>query len=109
LIDVTGRFLPERLLLKRLRRNRTWNDEQDADGGITSKLGFRLIIDTDDRLRVVNARTEEPYARPDEAQAEAEARREAEERVQALEEELARLRGATPKDKPKGKGRRRKS
>jgi Uma2 family endonuclease len=32
LIDLTGRFLPERLQLKRLRRDRTWKDEQDADG-----------------------------------------------------------------------------
>jgi Uma2 family endonuclease len=98
LIDVTGRFLPERLQLKRLRRNRTWKDEQDADGGITSRLGLRLLIDTDDRLRVVNAQTGERYARPDEAQTMAD-------RVRALEEELARLRGAGPK---KGKGRRRK-
>ena len=30
LIDVTGEYLPQRLLLKRLRRNRTWKDEQDA-------------------------------------------------------------------------------
>jgi Uma2 family endonuclease len=112
LIDVTGRFLPERLQLKRLRRNRTWKDEQDADGGVTSRFEFRFIIDTDDRLRVVDARTGTPYTRPDELQAridqlaiEAEARRQAEERVRALEDEIARLRGTTPK----GKGRRRKS
>src|SRR5882724_3462429 len=42
LIDPTGRFLPQRLLLKRLRPNRTWQDEQDADGGVTSALGFRV-------------------------------------------------------------------
>jgi Uma2 family endonuclease len=100
LIDLTGRFLPERLQLKRLRRDRTWKDEQDADGGITSKLGFRLIIDTDGRLRVVNAQTGRPYARPDEAQVMAD-------RVSALEAELARLRGTEAKGK-KGKGRRRK-
>jgi hypothetical protein len=114
LIDVTGRFLSERLLLKRLRRNRTWKDEQDADGGVTSRFEFRFILDTDDRLRVVDARTGMPYARPDEAQAgidqlaiEAEARRKAEDRVRALEEELARLRGTGTKGK-QGKGRRRK-
>jgi Uma2 family endonuclease len=106
LIDVTGRFLPERLQLKRLRRNRTWKDEQDDDGGITSNFGFRFVIDTDGRLRVVDDRTGRPYARPDEAQAEFQARREAEERARILEEELARLRGTGPK---KGKGRRRKS
>lgn len=116
LIDTTGRFLPERLLLKRLRRNRTWKDERDADGGITSRFEFRFLIDAEDRLRVVDARTGAHYARPDEAQAgraqlalEAEARRRAEERVRALEEELARLRGTARKGKPKGKGRRRKS
>jgi Uma2 family endonuclease len=126
LIDLTGEFLPERLLLKRLRRDRTWKNEQDLDGGVTSKLGFRLIIDTDGRLRVVNAATGEPYPRPDEAEAQAQgrraaeearraeekARRAAEERARALEEELARLRGALPKAEPKakkGKGRRRKS
>jgi Uma2 family endonuclease len=113
LIDTTGRFLPERLLLKRLRRNRTWKDEQDADGGVTSRFEFRFIIDADNRLRVVDARAGAPYVRPDEAPArldqltvEVEARRKAEERVRALEEELARLRGSGPK---KGKGRRRKS
>src|SRR5262249_47040877 len=94
LIDVTGEFLPQRLLLKRLRRNRTWKDEQDPDGGVTSRLGFRLIIDADGRIRVLDAATGAPYARPDEAQAEARARRAAEERVRALEEELARLREA---------------
>jgi hypothetical protein len=112
LMDVTGVYLRERLLLKRLRRNRTWKDEQDPDGGVTSRLGFRIIIDTDDRIRVLDAATGAPYARPDEAQAEAEARRQAEERIRVLEEELARLRGAAPKDEPqakKGKGRRRKS
>jgi hypothetical protein len=94
------------LQLKRLRRDRTWKDEQDADGGVTSKLGFRFIIDADGRLRVTDSLTGGPYPRPDEAQAEALARRRAEERVRALEEELARLRGTGPK---KGKGRRRKS
>lgn len=108
LIDMTGEFLPQRLLLKRLRRNRTWKDEQDADGGITSRLGFRMVIDTDGRLRVINAVTGERYPRPDEALAEARGRRDAEARNRALEEEIARLRGALARAK-KGKGRRRKS
>jgi Uma2 family endonuclease len=108
LIDVTGRFLSQRLLVKRLRRNRTWKDEQDLDGGVTSKLGFRLIIDTDGRLRMVNAMTGGRYLRPGKAMAEVRTRREAEERIRALEEELARLRGAEAQAK-KGKGRRRKS
>jgi Uma2 family endonuclease len=101
LIDVTGRFLPERLLLKRLRRNRTWKDEQDADGGITSKFEFRFILDMDDRLRVVDAQTGRPYARPDEAQKNADeaqknadALNEAKQRVRELEAQLARLKKA---------------
>jgi Uma2 family endonuclease len=100
LIDLTGRFLPERLQLKRLRRNRTWKDEQDDDGGITSKLGFRLVVDADDRLRVLNAQTSEPYARPDEAQQHAAALSEAEQRFRELEAELARLKKALRRKKP---------
>lgn len=108
LIDVTGQFLSQRLLVKRLRRDRTWKDEQDPDGGVTSKLGFRLIIDTDGRLRVINATTGGRYVRPGEAQAAADELAAIQERIRALEEEVARLRGAEPKAK-KGKGRRRKS
>jgi Uma2 family endonuclease len=124
LVDVTGRYLPQRLLLKRLRRDGTWKDEQDPDGGVTSRLGFRVIIDADGQVRVLDAKTGRPYARPDEAEAEAEARRraerkqkraeqkqrraeekqreadearrQAEERVRQLEAELARLRGTPP-------------
>jgi hypothetical protein len=111
LMDLTGEHLPERLLLKRLRRNRTWKNEQDPDGGVTSNFGFRMIIDADGRLRLIDAATGMRYPRPDEAQAEADARRQAEERVRALEEELARLRARQSKRKgqaKKGKGRRRK-
>ncbi|HEV3259233.1 MAG TPA: Uma2 family endonuclease [Gemmataceae bacterium] len=105
LVDVSGKFLPQRLLLKRLQADGTWKDEQDPDGGVTSRLGFRLIIDTDGGLRMLDVATGKPYIRPDEAeprvreleaarQAEAAARREVEERVRALEAELARLRGS---------------
>jgi Uma2 family endonuclease len=100
LIDVTGRFLAERLLLKRLRRNRTWKDEQDADGGVTSKCGFRFVINTDDRLRVVDARTGRPYARPDEAQQIVDALNEVKQQVQELETRLARLKKARRRKKP---------
>lgn len=95
LVDECGRFVPQRLRLKRLQPDRSWADEHDADGGVTSQLGFRLIWDADRRLRVVDARTGERYARPDEAHAEALARRKAEQRVQDLEAELNRLRSAT--------------
>jgi Uma2 family endonuclease len=103
LVDVTGLFLPQRLLLKRLQADGSWKDEQDADGGVTSQLGFRLIIDQDGQLAVYDVVTGKRYARPDEAEVEAEgrrveaeARRQAEERIRALEAELQRLRGIAP-------------
>jgi Uma2 family endonuclease len=83
LVDETGRFLKQRLQVRRLQPDRTWIEEQDADGGITSQLGFRLIWDTDHRLRLLDVTTGERYLRPDEAQAEADARRLAEQRLQA--------------------------
>jgi Uma2 family endonuclease len=74
LVDPTGKELPQRLILKRLQPNRTWKDEQDADGGVTSQLGFRVIWDEDGRLRVVNLATGWHYPRPDEADAAEKAR-----------------------------------
>jgi Uma2 family endonuclease len=93
LVDVRGVYLPERLLLKRLQADGSWADTQDADGGVTSRLGFRVVIEADDRLRVVDLATGLRYVRPLEAQVEANARGEAEEayreadqaRQQALE------------------------
>ncbi|HEY7423021.1 MAG TPA: hypothetical protein VH682_02150, partial [Gemmataceae bacterium] len=95
-----GEMLEQRLLLLRRQRDGLWRDEQDADGGITSRLGFRIVIEDDGQLRIINAQTGKRYARPDEAQAIAD-------RNQTLEEELARLRGASSKEQ-KRKGRRRK-
>lgn len=120
LVDAGGQFLPQRLLLKRIQPDGQWIDEQDADGGVTSGLGFRLIIDDKGQLRVLNAKTGEPYARPDEAEqhrqahlraeaerqraeaerrraeeqrdAEAKARAEAEKKASDLQAELERLR-----------------
>ena len=102
LVDVTGRYLSSRLRLKRLRRSGSWADEQDRDGGVTSRLGFRLVIEPDGQVRVIDMTTGKPYARPAEAQALLD-------RVQALEAELARLRRVAPAEQPKprkGKGRR---
>jgi Uma2 family endonuclease len=100
LVDGTGVFLPEKLLLRRRADPETWADEQDRDGGVTSRLGFRIVIEADGRPRVIDLATGRRYLRPDEAhaavQAEAEARRQAEERIRALEAELARLRGSQP-------------
>jgi Uma2 family endonuclease len=69
LVDTTGKFLPQRLLLKRLQPDGTWRDEQDADGGVTSRLGFRIILDDDDQVRVLDAATGRRYLRPDEIEA----------------------------------------
>ena len=82
LVDVSGRFLPERLLMKRLQPDGTWKNEQDVDGGITSQFGFRVIIDGDGKLHVTNLTSGKPYVRPDEA----------EKRVRELEAEVAQLR-----------------
>jgi hypothetical protein len=108
LADPTGQFLPERLLRKRLLSDCTWKDEQDADGGITSRLGFRVRIEDDGHVRVINAKTGAHYARPEEAQMFADQTRATKERIRALEEELAQLRGTKPPAK-KGKGRKPKS
>jgi hypothetical protein len=86
LVDVTGDMLEQRLLLLRRQRDGSWRDERDADGGVTSRLGFRLLIEDD---------------RPEEAQALADHAQAMTDHASALEEELARLRRASPK----GKGR----
>lgn len=99
LVDASGQFLKRRLLLRRLTPEGIWEDEQDEDGGITSVLGFRIILDTDGQPRIVNVLTGRRYLRPKEAEAvadqvefEREARHQAEERLRQLEAELARLR-----------------
>jgi len=86
LVDVTGEFLPEKLLLKRRQRDGSWLDQRDRDGGITSSLGFRLILEADGQVRVFDPATGRRYPRPGEAYAEVLA---AEERIRFLEEELA--------------------
>jgi hypothetical protein len=103
LIDTTGEFLNDRLLLRRAVGADEWADEPDTGGGVTSALGFRVVIKGDGRIRVLDAATGRPYPRPDEADAEAAARRAAEEarqaaeaRVRELEAELARLKGDQP-------------
>ncbi|MBI4768993.1 MAG: Uma2 family endonuclease [Chloroflexi bacterium] len=109
LVDVRGEFLPERLLLKRLvaggrdaRGRPVWRDEQDPDGGVTSRLGFRLLIEEDGLIRVVDAASGRRYLRPAEAEAarrqaerqataEAAARRQAEARAEELAARVAAL------------------
>ena len=92
LIDVTGELLPQKLLLKRLQPDGTWKDERDPDGGVTSNLGFRLLIDENDELVVVDAKTGKRYVRPQDAQelieAEARARKLAEKKIRETEKKV---------------------
>jgi len=117
--DTTGELLPRKLVILKRQHDGSWNDEQDADGGITSRLGFRVIIDPDGQLRVLDAATGQRFGRPRETQeaidraaavakalkhaernarAAAKAQRAAEARVCELEAEMAKL-------KAKKKGR----
>jgi Putative restriction endonuclease len=110
LVDVTGQFLPERLLLKQRQPDGSWVNTQDADGGITSALGFRVVIEPDGKVRVLNAQTGKAYLRPEQAQEVADARQQAEQRIRELEAELERLRGTSSQaSKPSSKRRRKKS
>lgn len=127
LVDPSGEFLKQKLLLKQLQPDGTWMDFQDDDGGVTSKLGFRLMLDEAGHIGVFDASTGKRYRRPDEAETEAiradaeakarrlaeklareekKARQQAEQQVQALREELERLRQSQDKDPGKnGNGR----
>jgi Uma2 family endonuclease len=86
LIDELGRFLPQTLLLKRLRQDRSWEDSIDADGGITSQLGFRVVHDG--TVRVVDANTGKPYVRPGEAELEIERIEEVLDQSEAAREQI---------------------
>lgn len=88
-IDVTGRFLRQRLLLMRLADDNTWTQHRDADGGISSNLGFRLVVEDDGHLRVIDSLTGRRLVRPSETLA-------LQDRVQELEAEIARLRPSPP-------------
>ncbi len=87
LMDRWGRWLPQRLLLKRLQTDGTYRDERDADGGVTSALGFRLVFAEDGWPDVINVATGHRYARPTQAEQEAEGRRLAELRQRHAEEQ----------------------
>jgi Uma2 family endonuclease len=93
LIDTTGKLLPERLLIRRATGQDDWVECRDQDGGISSDLGFRVVIEPDGELRVLDAATGHRYLRPDEANA---ALTDAERRIRELEAELARLKSGKP-------------
>jgi hypothetical protein len=103
--------LPERLRLKANRQGTAGTDFLDRGDGVESpEFGFGVRVESDGRVRLYDAKTGRPYARPDEAEPEARARRKeararrkeararqkAEARIRELEAELARLRGHTP-------------
>jgi len=69
LVDLAGVFMPERmrLLLRQLGPDGNWHDERDHDGGVTSALGFRVVIEDDGQVRVIDRSTGHRYLRPDEA------------------------------------------
>jgi Uma2 family endonuclease len=130
-VDLTGRFLPKKLELRRLQTNGNWRKVKNVAGGVTSDLGFRVYIDATDPLGlfVEDAATGKRMIRPHEVEeqveqandarrraeeqvndarrlaeeqvqqaneragAEAEARRLAEERLEALQAEMESLRG----------------
>ena len=69
LVDLSGILLADMLLLKRLQADGSWKDEYpDDQGGVTSELGFRLVIDDDGQLAVVDIESGKRYLRPDEAE-----------------------------------------
>ena len=107
LADVTGEFLPEKLLIRYLDADGNWSNQRDRDGGVTSALGFRVVIDEDEELRVIEAATGRKYLRPDEVNsaenarlAAENARLAAEKRIAELEAENARLK-SKPRDRKK--------
>jgi hypothetical protein len=69
LVDLAGVFMPERtrLLLRRLGGDGNWHDERDHDGGVTSALGFRIVIEEDGQVRIIDRSTGHRYLRPGEA------------------------------------------
>jgi Uma2 family endonuclease len=93
LVDLMGVYLKQKIQLKVLQPSGRWKNVKDSDGGLTSQLGFRLIIDETDPygLFVVDAMTGIRCVRPHEAADESEARHLAEERAKAAEERLEAL------------------
>lgn len=81
LVDPRHLYLAQTLQMRNLQSDGSWRESTDGDGGVTSELGFRIIVDHDERLRVVKVADGHRYVRPDEG----------DERVRELEAEIARL------------------
>ena len=69
-----------------MQANGTYQDEVDQDGGVSSDLGFHLVFEADGWLGVFDRQTGHRYARPTQAEQEAEGRRLAEQRQRDAEE-----------------------
>ncbi|HEV2851396.1 MAG TPA: Uma2 family endonuclease [Thermoanaerobaculia bacterium] len=91
LFDPSGEYLRPRLQGYRLQDGRYQAVRLEEDGSLLSQATGLRLRPEGQRLRLVDAVTGEPVLWPEEVEA---ARRAAEERVRALEEELSRLRKA---------------
>lgn len=91
--DPLGDYLNPRLQGFRLMAGRYRPIRPNSDGSLVSQATGVVFRPEGSRLHLTNALTGAPLLRQEE---EAKARRQAEERVRALEEELARLRRPTP-------------
>lgn len=83
LYDATSKY-EQSLLLRRLGEDGDYHDHIDEDGGVTSELGFRIVMQ-DDGLAVLNLFTGHSIARPLDAERHAEGRRRARKRQRAAE------------------------
>ena len=68
LVDPSGCWLSQRLLRIRFQPNGSFQIDQDGDGGVTSELGFRLVLEGDGQLRVLDTVSGVGYRRPEEAE-----------------------------------------
>ena len=86
LVDPSRKYLERQLILRKLQPDEKWLDVHDDDGGVTSALGFRIILDDDGQVRVTDAMGKKKYLRPSEAEVAADAGRISEERRRMAEE-----------------------
>lgn len=84
LVDVTGKYLKSKLKLNSLGPDGTWTSQIDTGSGVVSNYGFRVVIESDGQVRLVDEKTGRRYARPDEAE-------ELVDEIERLKHEVARL------------------
>ena len=106
LVDLSAELLADMLLLKRRQPDGAWLDERpDNHRGVTSELGFRLIIDEFGNPAVFDVETGNRYPQPHEAGYALEAQRRAEEKAQAEAESRRQAEESTgqPRNSPRPK------